>query len=220
MENNERFEKVFSLLDSELPKKIGFLNATEPYQYLISVILSAQTTDDMVNRVVPFLFEKFPTSKEMAKGSLEEIETLISKIGLHHMKAKNIKLCSTKIEEYFNGRIPDNMKELVSLPGVGRKTANCILGFIYNKPAVIVDTHFSKVVRRIGGEDVPEIPEKTERYVKKNVLEEHQYRFSMILNYHGRTVCKTRKPNCNDCIVKDLCNFYLNNIGKQENTNI
>jgi len=208
MDNSIRFEKVYEILDKNLPENINFLNATDPFQFLISVMLSAQTTDASVNKETPKLFEKLPTPYSMASASEEEIEHLISRIGLYHVKARYLKKCSEQLVNDFDGRIPSDMKNLVSLSGVGRKTASCILGFVYNKPAVIVDTHFSNVIKKIGGKEVPSGATEIEKYVKEHLSEEKQYRFSMIINYHGRQTCKTRKPLCENCLLQKYCYYF------------
>ncbi|MCL2793190.1 MAG: endonuclease III [Spirochaetaceae bacterium] len=196
--------KVCTLLDKNYPKEISFLQFRNNFQLLISVILSAQTTDRQVMAVVPALFEKYPDPLSLSKGTLDDIMDIIKSVGFFRTKATNIKKTAVKLLEDFNSTVPDTIEELLTLPGVGRKSANVVVGSLFEKPAIIVDTHFGRVVRRIGLTQA-KIPEKIEKDIALLIPEKKQYRFSMTANLHGRKICHSRKPSCNICFLKSLC---------------
>jgi len=201
-------KKAFKLLDKNYPKEISFLNVESDFQLLISVILSARTTDKQVMEVVPALFEKYPNPLALAQGKLEHIMGIIKSVGFYRVKAVNIKKTAAKLLEDFNGVVPDTIEELITLPGVGRKSANVIVGSLFGKPAIIVDTHFGRVVKRIGL-TVEKTPDKIEKDIALLIPEKKQYRFSMTVNLHGRKICHSRKPLCNICFLKSLCKSTL-----------
>ena len=186
---------------SRYPNVKPFLSFKNNYELLIMVILSARTTDNMVNKIVPELFKRYRDFESLANADLMDVKKLIYKLGFYLNKAKNIINCSQMILENFKGVIPDNIVDLVSLPGVGRKTANVILGVIYDKPAIIVDTHFSRVVMR-HGITFEKTPLKIELDLKQKISSEKQYRFSMAINKHGRDICTSRNKTCNNCFLK------------------
>ncbi|MDT4762776.1 endonuclease III [Sphaerochaeta sp. PS] len=192
---------VYTILDELHPPHIQFLEQRDPFRFMISVILSAQTTDRIVNIVSGPLFERFPTVEALAAAPLEEVEEIIFPTGFYRMKAKNITSCAQAL---VGKEIPSTMEELIQLPGVGRKTASCVLGDIYGKPAIIVDTHFGRVVYRLGLVDTKD-PEKIEKQIASLLEEKKQYRFSMTANMFGRTVCHAKKPGCKDCPLRPLC---------------
>ena len=176
-----KVREIYNHLDTLYPKPLIFLEAKDPFQFLISVILSAQTTDKQVNITVQHLFAQYPTPEELAHASLLSVEELVKPTGYYHAKAKHIIGTALMLEQDFNGKVPDSIEALTKLPGVGRKTANVIIGAIYNKPAIIVDTHFKRVVWRLG------LTEEKDQYriecdIKKIADAEIQYRFSMIIN--------------------------------------
>ena len=201
MDQSANTQIVADRLDALMPKNIQFLEQRDPFRFLISVILSAQTTDKIVNVVVKQLFAAYPTAEALSKASQAEIESIIYPTGYYRNKAKSIVACAT---ELVGKALPNTMEELVKLPGVGRKTASCVLGDIYGKPAIIVDTHFGRVVSRLGLVDANE-PTKIEIQIKEQLAEEKQYRFSMTANLFGRTVCHAKKPQCLGCPLRDLC---------------
>ena len=207
----EKAEKILSMLDAEYPEKRILLNFSNSFELLIGVILSARTTDRQVNEVTQELFSEFPDSAALSRARLERVEDIIRSTGFYRQKAKNIIAASQKLAEDFAGAVPDSMDKLLTLPGVGRKSANVVLGNIFGKPAVIVDTHFSRVVKRLGltGESSPE---KVEKALAAVLRPEIQTRFSTIINYFGRDVCFARKPACEKCVVSNLCNYYSNGI--------
>ena len=197
---------IADTLDAHYPPKIEFLHFKSNFELLIAVILSAQTTDEQVMRVVPDLFAKYPTPQKMAKAPVEDLEDLIHATGFFRAKAKNIKATSQKLLDMYGGVVPDTIEELVKLPGVGRKCANVVIGTVFDKPAVIVDTHFKRVTYRLGLTKNTE-PDKIEADIRKILPAEKQYRFSMTANLHGRECCHARKPECDICILKDLCSY-------------
>lgn len=207
MDKKNKATLIADTLDAHYPPEIQFLHFRNNFELLIAVILSAQTTDEQVMRVVPALFAKFPTPEKMAKAPIEELEKLIHATGFFHAKAKNIKAAAQKLLELYDGVVPCTIEELIKLPGVGRKTANVVVGTVFNKPAVIVDTHFKRVTYRLGLTKNTE-PDKVEADIRKILPEEKQYRFSMTANLHGRVCCHARKPECDVCILKDLCSSY------------
>ncbi|QFP48403.2 endonuclease III [Borrelia miyamotoi] len=186
---------------SRYPDVRPFLTFRNDYELLIMVILSARTTDNMVNKIAPELFKRYGDFESLANADLIDVERLIYKLGFYSNKSKNIINCSRMILESFKGIIPDNIFDLVSLPGVGRKTANVILGVVYDKPAIIVDTHFSRVVIR-HGLTVERTPLKIELDLKRKIASDKQYRFSMAINKHGRDICTSRSKTCNSCFLE------------------
>ncbi len=200
----EQMSEFYDALEIVSPKDISFLEKRDPFQFLISVILSAQTTDERVNQVTPELFAKYPGPKELASADVEDVKAIIRTTGFFNAKARHIIDCAKAIMERFGGNVPTEMDELLSLPGVGRKTANCLRSNVYNLPGIIVDTHFSRVINRVfalGTRD----PDKVEAFVCKNLPMEKWSRFSMTANLFGRQVCHASRPECERCPVYNLC---------------
>ncbi len=200
----EKMLQVHKILDSISPKDISFLEKRDPFQFLISVILSAQTTDERVNKVTPTLFSKYPGSKELASADIEDVKSIIRTTGFFNAKARHIIDCAKTIEERFGGVVPVEMDELLSLPGVGRKTANCLRSNVCGLPGIVVDTHFSRVVNRLFGLGTRD-PMIVEDFVCSNLPESKWSRFSMTVNLFGRQVCHASAPECGCCPLKDLC---------------
>ncbi|MFP4364996.1 MAG: endonuclease III domain-containing protein [Spirochaetia bacterium] len=205
-ENQEKIPLIHWILDKEYPDTIMFLQFRTPLQLVIGVILSAQTTDKQVNAVLPELFTRFPNAEAIGNAQLRELEGTIKSTGFYHNKAKNIKATAGIIHTKYDDEIPENMNDLLSLPGIGRKSANVIRGALFDKPAVIVDTHFSRVIQRIGLTD-EKTPEKIEKDILSQLPAENTYRFSMTINYHGRYVCTARKPSCGECVIEHVCSY-------------
>ncbi|NLA92890.1 MAG: endonuclease III [Spirochaetales bacterium] len=203
----ERALNTYRVLNEISPPTITFLAESEPYQLLISVILSAQTTDRQVNEIAKELFTRFPTPLSLAQATVEEVIPYIRSTGFFNTKAKNIVGTAKKLVENFAGEVPLTMEELLTLPGVGRKTANVIIGQLAVKPAIIVDTHFARVVRRIGLTTKKE-SDLIERAVAKLLPSEYHYRYSMTANLHGREICHARKPLCPICPIAQWCKSY------------
>ncbi len=203
----ERALNTYRVLDEISPPTITFLEQSEPYQLLISVILSAQTTDRQVNAIAGELFKRFPTPLELSLAPTEEVIPYIRSTGFFNTKAKNIVGTAKVFVENFQGEVPLTMDELLTLPGVGRKTANVILGQLAAMPAIIVDTHFARVVRRIGLTPKSE-SDVIEREVAKLLPPANHYRYSMVTNLHGREICHARKPLCHICPIAEWCKSY------------
>jgi endonuclease III len=199
--------KIHRILDLESPARIAFLEQTDPFRLLISVILSAQTTDRQVNLVTSELFSRYPNPAELAKADIEEVKGIIRSTGYYSMKAAHIIGTAQYLEQYFNSEVPLSMEELTTLPGVGRKTASCIIGQIAGHPAIIVDTHFGRVVRRLGLTTATNA-EQVEREIAALLPPETQYRFSMTVNLHGRITCHARQPKCARCLLAPHCDSY------------
>ena len=209
MTKSEKARLVVNILNGEYPDRKPLLNFNNPFELLIAVILSAQTTDAGVNKVTPELFCRFPNPIQLAKADQKEVEKIIHSTGFYRMKAANIIKTAAVLTEYPGGEsasviLPDNMKDLTALPGVGRKTANVILYHIFDKPAIIVDTHFKRVSKRLGFTRFTE-PEKIEKQLTKVIPKDLQSDLSMSLNLHGRKYCLARKPNCASCPVSKYC---------------
>jgi endonuclease III len=195
---------VHELLDAAYPAKLGFLNYRNPFELIISVILSAQTTDRQVNGVTGALFFAYPTPADLARADIQDVERLIHSTGFYRAKAKNIMGAAETIHTQYHDTVPGTMEELLQIPGVGRKSASVILGAVFNKPAIIVDTHFARVVRRLGLTDSHQ-PEKIEQEIAALLMPGQQYRFSMTVNNHGRIICHARKPECVTCLLHCSC---------------
>ncbi len=200
----ERAKEIVRLLDIEYPDAHCSLDHEEPWQLLISTILAAQCTDERVNIVTKTLYKKYTSVYDFAKANQEELEIDIRSTGFFRNKAKNIISSSKILVNDFNGEIPGTMNELLSLPGVGRKTANVILGTCFGVQGIIVDTHCGRLARRIGltKEENPELVEKD---LMKVVENDKWTDFSHLMVYHGRAVCNAKKPKCSKCVIFNLC---------------
>lgn len=200
-----RVDRIMERLDlsygSEPPI---FLKSSNAWQLLFATILSAQCTDERVNKVTEKLFKKYKDLKAFAESDIKELEEDIRPTGFYHNKAKNIKACAGELLSRFSGVVPDTIEELTSLPGVGRKTGNLILGHVYNKNAIVVDTHVKRVSNRLGLADSTD-PEETEYQLNETVPEEYWIRWNTHIISLGRSHCKSANPDCEGCFVKDLC---------------
>ena len=176
-----------------------------PFQLLIAVLLSAQCKDDRVNMVTPELFEKYPDAESMSKASASEIGAIIQSLGLWRNKAENMVKLSIKLVNEFAGTVPQTMEELTSLPGVGRKSANVVLGNAFNIPGFPVDTHVQRLMKHFKAAQDGDSPEKIEDMTCKRLPPELWSNFSHLLITHGRRVCIARRPQCSECVVKELC---------------
>lgn len=174
------------------------------FQLLTAVIMSAQTTDIQVNKVTPELFSRFPTARDLAEAPLEEIKKIIRPTGYFNAKAKNIQSCAMALVERFDGEVPSTLEELTSLPGVGRKTANVVLGVAYSVPGWTVDTHVQRLSRRLGLTRQTD-PYKIEKDLQKIFPEKDWSKLSITLIWHGRRLCFARKPDCPQCPINHLC---------------
>ncbi len=204
MTTQELAIKAVESLKAEYPDALCSLDYEDPLQLLISVRLAAQCTDARVNLVTPALFERFPTLEAFCEGTEEEIGELIHSCGFFRAKARDILGACRKIRDEFGGRVPDNMEDLLSLPGVGRKTANLILGDVYHKPAVVTDTHCIRISGRLGLTK-NKAPEKVERDLRAVLPPEESNNFCHRLVLHGRAVCIARRALCEKCCMKEFC---------------
>jgi endonuclease-3 len=200
----KRTESVYRLLDPLYTKAKTALRYETPFELLVATILSAQSTDKQVNELTKDLFKKYRTPADFAAAPLEELEAAIRPTGFFRNKAKAIKRCSLALMERYGGEVPSTMEEMVSLPGVGRKTANCVLGAVFDVPGVVVDTHVKRLAARLGLTDNTD-PDKIEKDIQRLLPPEKWRRFSDLLIYHGREVCKAKKPDHDRGAIADLC---------------
>ena len=206
MENKKQIKIVIDILKNEYPEAGCTLIYNSPIQMLIAARLSAQCTDARVNLVTPALFAKYKTVYDFAKADPQKIEKYIYSCGFYNMKSKDIVGMSQKISEKHNGIVPDNIEELTDLPGVGRKTANLILGEIYKKPAVITDTHFIRVTGRLGFHNTKNAA-KVENIMRKILTESESTDFCHRILAHGRLICKSQNPECHKCVLSKVCDY-------------
>lgn len=184
---------------------------TSPYQLLVAVILSAQCTDKRVNIITPNFFERFPSANDLAAASIDEIFSYISSCSYPNNKAKNLHGMANKLIELFNGIVPEEIDDLVKLPGVGRKTANVIASVVFDKPAMAVDTHVFRVSERIGLTKAAKNPLQAEQQLVKYIPEELIPKAHHWLILHGRYVCIARKPKCLECGIREFCKYFQGN---------
>jgi endonuclease-3 len=208
--NPERVEAILDALRKAYPDVVCALNHRSAWELTVATILSAQCTDVRVNLVTPKLFRAFPTPKAMAAASLPELEDMIRTTGFFRNKAKSIQGAARVVTERFGGKVPETMEEILTLPGVARKTGNVVLGSWYGIAAgVVVDTHVMRLSRRLelaGTKPGSTTPEKVERDLMKIIPQDRWIAFSHELIHHGRQVCVARKPRCVDCTLEKLCN--------------
>ena len=195
-------------LKKEYPDAICSLQYTDPLQLLIATRLAAQCTDARVNMVTPELFKRFPTVDDFAKATAEEVAEYIKSCGLYKTKSRDIVEMAKTLKDKFGGAVPDNIDDLITLPGIGRKTANLIVGDIFGKPAVVVDTHFIRITRRLGLHKLKD-QKKIEFELRKLLPPEESNDFCHRVVLHGRAVCDARKPKCEMCCMKDFCRKVL-----------
>ncbi len=202
----QRITKITGILRRTYPDVKTALRHKNPVQLLVATILSAQCTDEQVNRVTPTLFKKLPTAKDFAEVSLSDLEGMIRSTGFYRNKAKSIKACCTALVERHGGKVPDNIEDLVKLPGIGRKTANVILGSAFGIPGIVIDTHVKRVSQRIGLTRESD-PVKIEFDLMALIPKKDWIAFSHQMIWHGRALCKARKPKCPECSLLDLCDY-------------
>ena len=209
MTKKERARAIVEALKALYPEGICSLNYPKPYELLFSVRLAAQCTDERVNMVTPALFARFPTLESLAGADVSEVEEYIHSTGFFRAKARDIVAASQMMLERFDGKVPDNMEDLLKLPGVGRKTANLILGDVYHVPGVVVaDTHCIRISGQLGLTDGTKDPAKVEAQLRKILPPEESNDFCHRLVLHGRAVCTARKPDCQSCTLRPWCDFF------------
>jgi len=201
-----RAAEIRKILRSLYPEVKPQLHFRNPFELLLATILSSQCTDKQVNRVTPKLFHQFKSPQDFARASLEEIEALIRSTGFYRNKAKNIKACCRVLLETHCGRVPDRLDELVELPGVGRKTANVVLGAAFKRPSIVVDTHVKRVSWRLGFTQKSD-PVKIEFDLMEIIPRKEWSDFSLRLIFFGRETCTARKPRCPACLLDPLCPY-------------
>ena len=204
-------KKIENYLDKLFPNPKCELNYNKDYELLLATMLSAQTTDKRVNEVTKILFEKYPTLKELSKANIIDIQNIIRPIGTFHKKAKNLIEIAKKLEKDYGGKLPNNREFLESLPGVGRKTANVVLSNIFNVPCIAVDTHVSRVSKRLNIAKEKDNPLQIEKKLKKIFKKEDLCKRHHQLVLFGRYYCLARNPKCNECHLKEICLYKQKN---------
>lgn len=220
MRKKERFEKVIAWFQENMPIAETELNYTNPYELLVAVILSAQCTDKRVNQITPPLFDRYPSAFDLSHATQDDIFDLIRSCSYPNNKAKHLLGMAKMLVEDFKEIVPDDIKELQKLPGVGRKTANVIASVVYDKPAMAVDTHVFRVSDRIGLTTNSKTPLETEKQLVKNIPEELIATAHHWIILHGRYVCLARKPKCKPCGLKEYCKYYQKEEKKKEKASI
>lgn len=214
------FGKIISLMQSTLRnnnlvratalKKLQTQEGGDPYKILIGTILSARTRDETTTNVIKMLFSKFKNPEELSRANLKEIKELIQKIGFYNVKAARIKEVSKILVEKYNSKVPPNLEDLLSFPGVGRKTANCVLVYGFKKPAIPVDVHVHRISNRIGIVNTKK-PEDTEIVLQKSIDRKYWIAVNETFVVFGQNICLPIKPKCNVCSLTNLCKYYENN---------
>lgn len=212
MKTQEEVWSIVEELKRLYPEGLCSLPYPKPYELLFAVRLAAQCTDERVNMVTPALFARFPTLESLAEADVSEVETYIHSTGFFRAKARDIVAASRMMLEQYGGQVPDTMEDLLKLPGVGRKTANLILGDVYHKPGVVVaDTHCIRITGRLGLTDGTKDPVKVEQQLRQVLPPEESNDFCHRMVLHGRAVCMARKPDCANCTLRPWCSFFTNN---------
>ena len=206
--NKKQLKDFVNILKNTYPDATCSLDFTTPFEMVVAVMLSAQCTDERVNKTTPSLFAKYKTPEDFANIDITELEKLIHPCGFYKNKAKNIKACAIKIMNDFNGIVPNTMEELLTLPGVGRKSANVILLEAFGlAQGIAVDTHAKRISNRLGLSNESD-PEKIEKDLLNIFDKEHLKDINHLFVWHGRNTCNSRKPNCDSCAVRDFCRMY------------
>ena len=222
MKTKKQAAEITRLLEQAYPIARCTLDTSNAWQLLVSVRLAAQCTDARVNMITPILFAKYPTINALADAPLEDITEIVKPCGLGNSKARDIKRCMTMLRDKYNGIVPDTMEELLKLPGVGRKSANLILGDIYGQPAVVADTHCIRISNRLGfmkksdknSKDPVHVEMRLRKVLPMEKRNDTCHRFVL----HGREVCTRRSPHCENCILNPVCDYRksLEKAAKQE----
>jgi endonuclease III len=205
LQTKKEIDEIIVILEKTYPEAKCRLNYKSPLELVVALILAAQCTDDMVNKVVPILFKKYPDAQSLSEADLSDIQQTVKSCGFYLTKGRNIKLTAKSIFENYNNNIPDSMEELTTLYGIGRKSSNIILQECYNKVVgIAVDTHVSRTARRIGFTK-SSIPLKQEQELIKKVDKKYFNKLNHILVFHGRAICIARSPKCSICPIEDRC---------------
>ena len=207
MKSKAAVRRIVEALKKLYPDALCSLQYQKDYELLFAVRLSAQCTDARVNMVTPALYARFPTLEAFANASYEEVGEAIKSCGFYNTKSKDLVECAKILLEKYGGRVPGTMEELTSLPGIGRKTANLILGDIYHQPAYVCDTHCIRITGRLGLTDGSKDPLKVEQQLRKVIPPEEANNFCHRMVLHGRALCMAHKPNCGECPLRPLCDY-------------
>ena len=209
MKSKMEIQSIIEELKRLYPDALCSLPYPKPYELLFAVRLAAQCTDERVNMVTPALYARYPTLEALAEADVSEVETYIPSTGFFRAKAKDIVAAAKMMVEQYDGKVPDTMEELLKLPGVGRKTANLILGDVYHKPGVVVaDTHCIRITGRLGLTDGTKDPVKVEQQLRQVLPPEESNDFCHRMVLHGRAVCMARKPDCPNCTLRPWCSLF------------
>lgn len=214
MTQRERYRLVVERFAELMPVAETELNFDNPYQLLVAVILSAQCTDKRINQVTPALFEAYPDAASLAAADDADVYRLIKSVSYPNNKTRSLLGMARALTEHFGGEVPGTMEELLTIPGVGRKTANVMLSVVFGQPAMAVDTHVFRVSERIGLTTSSRSPEATERKLVSMLPAEVIGKAHHWLILHGRYVCKARRPDCDKCALTDLCRYYQQSVKK------
>lgn len=216
MKTHEEVLAIVEELKALYPDGLCSLEYEKDYELLFSVRLAAQCTDERVNKVTPALYARFPTLEALAQADIGEVEQYIHSTGFFRAKARDIVLASQMLLREYGGKVPDNMEDLLRLPGVGRKTANLILGDVYNTPGVVVaDTHCIRITGLLGLTDGTKDPGKVEAQLRKVLPPEESNNFCHRMVLHGRAVCIARRPQCGSCTLRPWCDYFSKNAAEQ-----
>ena len=199
---------IENYLDELFPNPKCELNYTKDYELLLATMLSAQTTDKRVNSVTDILFKKYPSIKDLANANITDIQNIIRPIGTYHKKSQNLIEIAKRLDKDYNGKLPNNREYLESLPGVGRKTANVVLSNIFNVPCIAVDTHVSRVSKRLNVAKEKDEPLQIEKKLNKVFKKENLCKRHHQLVLFGRYHCLARNPKCENCKLKEICKYY------------
>ena len=205
MKTTQEMREIIARLKALYPDAACSLDYRKDYELVITVRLAAQCTDERVNQISPALFARFPTLQAFAEADVEEVGKYVHSCGFWRAKSRDIVACAQMLLDRFGGVVPDNMEDLLSLPGVGRKTANLILGDIYGKEGYVCDTHCIRITGRLGITDGSKDPVKVEQQLRKSIAPEEASDFCHRMVLHGRALCMARSPKCGDCPLRELC---------------
>lgn len=206
----ERYSAIISYFENAMPNPTTELVYNNSFEILVAVILSAQCTDKRVNMVTPALFNAYPTAEAMAKATPDDLLRYISSVSYPNSKARHLQAMAAMLVDEFGGKVPDTMEALTRLPGVGRKTANVMLGLVFNKAAIAVDTHVFRVSNRTGLA-MGKTPLEVEKTLTRHIPAEYRYPAHHWLLLHGRYVCKATRPLCHECGIRQWCKYYSKN---------
>ena len=207
MKTTQEIREIIARLKALYPDAACSLDYRKDYELLITVRLAAQCTDERVNQISPALFARFPTLQAFAEADVDEVGKYVHSCGFWRAKSRDIVACAQMLLDRFGGVVPDNMEDLLSLPGVGRKTANLILGDIYGTEGYVCDTHCIRITGRLGITDGSKDPVKVEQQLRKSIAPEEASDFCHRMVLHGRALCMARSPKCGDCPLRELCDY-------------